>query len=121
MVLDKASILAAQDLKREVVDVPEWGEGAQVIVGEMSALQRMEYSAAAEAEENKNKPWVALALVFMLINEDGERVFSVEDVDFLAKKKQAVLERLFSVGSRLNIVGAALGEEVKNSEASQEG
>lgn len=40
MALTREQILGAQDIKSELVDVPEWGEGAQVRVGMMSGTAR---------------------------------------------------------------------------------
>lgn len=42
MLLTAAQILAAPDKKTVVVPVPEWGEGAEVLVGSMGALARAE-------------------------------------------------------------------------------
>lgn len=40
MLLTAQQILAAQDKKTTTVPVPEWGEGAEVLVGSMGALAR---------------------------------------------------------------------------------
>lgn len=40
MLLSASQILAVQDKKTQIVPVPEWGEGAEVLVGSMGALDR---------------------------------------------------------------------------------
>lgn len=43
MLLTAQQILAVRTAKTRTVDVPEWGEGAQVLVGVMGGLARMEF------------------------------------------------------------------------------
>lgn len=67
MLLTAAQILAARDKKTVEVAVPEWGEGASVLVGIMGALEYAEFQdwlrhcgrppeAPAEADESADKP-----------------------------------------------------------------
>lgn len=114
MALNKASILAALDLKREEVPVPEWGEDATVLVGELSALDRMKFSQSVAAEENKDRHYIALGLTHFIINEDGSRVFDESDAELLAGKNIEVLSRIFDVAKRINGFGDAVEETAKN-------
>jgi len=42
MLLNAQQILAAKDRKTQTVPVPEWGEGAEVLIGSMGALDKAE-------------------------------------------------------------------------------
>lgn len=112
--LSKDAILAAPDLKREVVSVPEWGEGATVLVSELSALDRVEFSNCVAAEENKDRHYTALGLTWFIINEDGTRVFDQSEAELLAGKKIDVLLRVFEVAKKINGFGEAVEAVAKN-------
>lgn len=122
MKLTKDAIMAAQDLKREVVNVPEWG--GDVIVSEMSGADFQRYCEASETDEASQKGYafMALVLVFCLVDEGGVPLFSVEDAPKLARRKKSVLHRLFNVADRLNLLSRAAQQEAeKNFEGEDAG
>lgn len=117
--LTREQILAADDRKREVVEVPEWG--GSVIVSEMGGHDREAWAADAYSLDGdkinvNRKNFGARLLAFCLVGDDGELVFSEpSDVEALGKKNGAVINRLFAVADRLNgITGRALEEIEKN-------
>lgn len=99
MVLNRDSILNALDLQREVVEVPEWG--GSVIIAELSAADRLKFGAAMGDEEDQ-QVFVAKALIWFIVDEGGDRVFTGEDAEILAGKSLSVLQRLWDVAARLN-------------------
>lgn len=119
-VLNAEQIIGAEDLKRELVAVPEWGEGAEVIVSEMTGEARDEWGTAAyridgDKVELVKKNFRATLLAFCLVGEDGERLFGPADVAKLGRKSGKVLDRLFAVADRLNgITGKAVADIEKN-------
>lgn len=110
--LSKAAILAATDLVTEDVDVPEWG--GTVRVRTMTGTQRDAFGAAIAADQKANgdKPssFSAALVAACLIGEDGEPLFSGDDITALAGKSAAALERVAKVAGRLNGIGAAAVE-----------
>lgn len=110
MVLDKAGILAAKDLKREEVPVPEWGEGAVVLVKQLSAMERMAFFSSTGKEENKDQHGISLALTHFIVNEDGSRLFEENEAAVLAGKSLDVLVRIFDAVKKLN--GMEATEEI---------
>ena len=113
-ILSKDSILTAQDLKREVVEVPEWGEGAAVLVGELSAAGRLKFAESIKEEGNRDKTYIALAVTHFIINEDGGRMFDDDSADALAGKSLQVLKRIFDKAQALNLVeDAAMSDTAK--------
>lgn len=100
--LTKAAILAAEDLTRERVDVPEWGGSVWLAV--MSGAVRDAFEAGLQnGSGSVNLHMVrARLLVKVLVDDAGARLFTEEDIATLAQKSGAVLDRLFERASRLN-------------------
>lgn len=104
--LTKAAILDAEDLKTEEVDVPEWG--GTVLVREFTAADRDAFFVATirVKPDGTREPVLdgmnAKLVAACLIDENGDRMFSIDDVAALAGKSAAALERVAAVCSRLN-------------------
>jgi hypothetical protein len=135
VILDKTAILAAPDRRRETVDVPEWGEGAQVILQEMSALDRDRFNTERQIEFVDGPPgkdgkptqvpkmgtdamvnYAARVLVRCIVDEEGKRIFTDDDAEMLGGKSTKVLQRLFKVVAELNKLDGPTQGDVKNSE-----
>lgn len=117
MILDRAAILAAQDRKTEVVNVPEWG-GGDVIVKAMSSAERDSWESwCTEQRERWGKyavPNIRASLVVRsLVDEKGERVFGDSEVELLGEKSGAALDRIFAVAGRLSKITEKDVEELK--------
>lgn len=116
MYLTRAAILAAKDLKTEPVPVPEWGEGAQVLITELSAAQR---DACGRAYvELKDAPQIDQVtafrnrmLVYALVDADGQPLFSIEELDQLLAKNGEVIDRIAAAALRLNKMEASAVEK----------
>ena len=122
MTLTKDQILEAQDLQNESVDVPEWS--GSVLVRTMTGADRdaFEASMITTLPDGTRKPNMAnmrAKLVALTVVDDaGNRVFDVTDVDRLALKSASALERVFNAAQRINGLGAQAEETAaKNSVA----
>ena len=117
--LTKAGILAANDLKTEDVDVPEWG-GA-VRVRSFTGRERDAFEAAMVRGDGKDRKvdltnMRARLVGLTVIDEAGQRLFTDEEVDLLGAKSGAALDRVFAVAQKLNgLSGADVEELTKNS------
>ena len=113
----RSRILEARDLKREPVNVKEWG--VTVYVQELSSAAKTQLSSSnlqrnAEGDlilDEKNNPKVdrdALTsfqeslLIATLVDEEGTPIFNSEDVTRLAEKNAAVIERLHEAAANVN-------------------
>ena len=115
--LTKAAILAADDLKKEIVNVPEWG--GEVIVRTLTAAARDAYEASMVTRNadgglvsdmtNMRAKLVAQSLV----DEAGNLLFSPEEVAQLAAKHAGVLDKLADVAQRLSGMGTKAVEEAE--------
>jgi hypothetical protein len=129
--LTKAQILAADDLLREVVPVPEWGgevmvrgldgaardqyEAEFLLIGEIQAGERPTYELDLL---NARARLVALSVV----DENDQRLFSDEDVVDLGKKSAQALDRVYEVAQRLSGLSKQDVEELrKNSRRGRRG
>lgn len=113
MVLSRALILEAADLRTESVDVPEWG--GEVLLRELSAAQMSEFKAKSVAAVDPQTRAVRDGVTLFglsawivsrsAIGEDGKRLFTDADLSRLGEKSDKVIDRL---GARvLEMSGAA--------------
>ena len=112
----REQILSADDLKRERVEVPEWG--LTLHVRTLPGTERDEWEAAVYGEARPNmaqaeaaqlmarKRAKAQLLVRSVCDEAGQRVFADSDVEALAGKSGAAIGRLFEVAQRVNGITA---------------
>lgn len=117
--LKKNDIVAAEDLKHEDVDVPQWGGTVRVRM--MTGTERDEFRASVAVEGGVGVGRFSVALLAAtLIDETGARLFTMEEIDQLADKSAASIDKPAAVAMRLNGLGtAAVEESVKNSVSGQ--
>ena len=124
-VLTREQILAAADLKTEVVSVPEWG--GEVIVRALTGYDRDQLEAQVTRLEGVGRRqrvvtdmrnFRAKLVAASLVDEHGERMFSEADVDALGQKNAAALNRVFEGDQRLSGLSAAEMQELEKNSAS---
>jgi hypothetical protein len=125
--LKRGEIFEARDLPREFVATPEWANGdpaAGVWVQAFNGATRARFArhvrSLAEAQEKDAAIPLARErlIAFACVDEAGEPLFTEEDIPALAKRSDAVLERVATVAQRLNTIGHKAEEEArKNSTA----
>lgn len=120
--LSKSAILGAEDLKHEDVPVPQWGGTVRVRM--MTGAERDEFrTELAKRDPGDGVPageFSAALLVATCVDEHGNRLFTVDEIEALRAKCAASLDKPASVAMRLNGLGGnAVAEAAKNSEADQ--
>ncbi|MFE9765121.1 hypothetical protein ACFYPC_11400 [Streptomyces sp. NPDC005808] len=130
--LTKAQINSAVDRVWEDVPVPEWGEGAQVRLMELSAADRG-YIEAGSVVANGQNPQLKVEslkvyrekLVGMaMVDENFERLYTNKEIAAgeLGLKSGSVIERLAAKVQELSRMGRfAVKEAEGNSDAAQSG
>ena len=103
--LSRADLLAACELPRETVHVPELN--GDVIVQGMSGVQRDAWEASLVEGRGKkrrmNTANIRAKLVAQCcVDDHGDRLFTDADVTQLGNSRVDVLNRLFSVAQRLS-------------------
>lgn len=99
----------AGNLRRERVDVPEWG--GHVFVRELTGKERDEYETSIVSigpdgqpkmhSENMRAKLAALSIV----NESGERVFTTKQAAALGDLSAAALDRVLDTAKTLSRIG----------------
>lgn len=131
-ILTKDTILSADDIRKEKVEVPEWGGSVYVRI--MTGLQREEYMTHLIREKEgsfnkkgerieaigKKEKFEASALLacFTICDKDGVLLFNKSDVVKLGMKSSVALERIVAKANKLNKMFGEkeIEEEVKNLE-----
>jgi hypothetical protein len=126
--LTREAILSASDRKFTEVQVPEWGDGAMVRVQSLSAQERDTWE-----ESNRTKPDAegkmetvfenmrARLVALVVVDGDGQPLFSRDDVTEIGKKNAAPIDRIFEAACKLSGIGKNdVKEMVKNSGAGQD-
>jgi hypothetical protein len=97
--LDRAQLLALADHRSEVCEVPEW-HGA-VRVGTWTGATRWRILRLWNEEERATN-LLAVVAAASVVDADGKRLFSDEDIPALAGKNAQALQRIFDVALRVN-------------------
>lgn len=120
MTLTKNQILTANDLETREVDVPEWG--GSVTVKALSGKARDAWEASLRVTRGKQTAADtsnirAKLVARALIGDDGERLFSDQDIAALGDKSALVLDRLFDVIAEMSGLSNKADEDAeKNSQ-----
>lgn len=112
--LTREQIIQAQDMQVEHVAVPEWGENAMVGVRVMTGREHAEFTARILAvKEDEAFSQRALVCALTLCDDQGGRLFSQDEVSILETKSAQVLERLYEVACRINLLREQDREDAK--------
>lgn len=120
MILNRDAILAAADIQKQLVHVPEWG--GDIYVKGLTGSERDKFEAGIlelhGTEQKVNLVNIRAKLcAFSICDEGGKRLFTEEDIAALSKKSAAALTRVFAVAQKLSGLGdaevAELSEGVK--------
>ncbi len=104
-VLTREAILARRKLRAELVEVPEW-QGS-VYVRELTAAERDHWEGKLVNLKGKvatvtfDNARAALAAA-TVVDAEGSRLFTVEDVEALGQLSGAALNRVYEVAARLS-------------------
>lgn len=103
--LSKESILAAQDVATERVEVPKWG-GAVLVRGltgaERDAFEGEVVQRAGRDVKTNTRNMRARLVVLSVVDEQGNRLFGFADIETLGAKSARALDRVFGVAMRLS-------------------
>lgn len=104
-ILSREQILEAKDLVTEAVEVPEWG--GSVLVKSLTGAERDQYESAIVEQKGRDtkvnlRNARARLVALSVVDEEGKRLFSPNDVSLLGAKSAAALQRVFNVAMRLS-------------------
>jgi hypothetical protein len=118
--MTKEQILGVKDLHIEEVSVPEWDATVGVRVMRGSEYDYFDECIAA-AGQGYVKNFRPLVCALTICDEYGGRLFSTTEVEALAEKSEAAIERIYEVACRLNKLRTQDREELeKNASPAQD-
>ena len=102
--LTKQQIIDANDLETVEVEVPQWG--GSVLVKPLTGKQRGWFTAQLVEQRAGGRTLrlqdIQIRLCGMaIVDEDGKRMFSDNELGLLAKKSSGALQTVFEVAQRL--------------------
>ena len=100
--LNRDAILNADDLPRELIEVPEWGGSVYVRTLRGNERDNFEQSIVGKKQKTSLDNVRARFAVLTICDESGKRLFSDADAKALGDKSAAALDRVFAVSQRLN-------------------
>jgi len=100
--LTKEAILGANDVEVREVEVPEWG--GIVGVRGMTGRERQKYEESLQGKKGQINTRYALEKLVALcvVDKDGNRLFSDDDIAALSKKSARALMRVAKVATELS-------------------
>lgn len=111
--LNKQDIEKADATPRVVeLDVPEWG--GSVFIGIMSGEDRERWEIESKNLNNFNVRATLIART--LVDENGNRLFTDQDVEKINKKSWKPIQRIFDKSVQVNLIGDDnIEKQAKNS------
>lgn len=100
--LTRDAILAADDLPREEVDVPEWGGSVLVSAMTGAARDAWEQSLVGTGSKPDLANVRARLVAACIVDDSGALIFTAADLEALGRKSARALDRLSKVAQRLN-------------------
>ncbi len=99
--LNKLAILSATDCRIETVDVPEWGGAVRIRA--MTGAERDAFrTTISDGASNEVGRFEAALLALTLVDENGNRLFELAELDALRAKSATVLDRVAKEAMRIN-------------------
>lgn len=118
MAVTADEVFAADDRRRERVEVPEWG--GYLYVREFSGLTRAAWERRVFDQDGKLRDdSMAVMVVWCAEDDEGQLIFQESDIErLLAEKNADVLYRVANAALRVNGLLATSAEDAaKNSDA----
>lgn len=105
ILLDRAAILAVEDIPAELVEVPEWGGTVRVrgLTGkDRDAFERAMVDINGENVQTNWQNFRAKLVARTVVDADNKRLFTDQDVTALGGKSALAMDAVFTVAQRLS-------------------
>jgi len=115
--LTREQILGAHDLKREPIELPEWGGAAYVREFTGSEREVFEQYATRYSQGEVISDIRARVAAWCLVDEQGKRIFTDDDIAVLTGKSPRPLVRIFNAVLRLSALTSEGQEQIEKNSA----
>jgi hypothetical protein len=110
--LSREQILAANDRKTDVVDIPEWG--GSVKIRSMSGAQAEEFKKLSDDDALSEVQTLIKVISMSALDDEGKQLFTDADLEALADKSISVLNTVAEACMAVNgFVEEEVVEELK--------
>lgn len=122
--LNSKAILECSDMQTKRVDIPEWN--GYVFVRSLTGKERDAWETSLVVQRGKKREVNTLNMraklvALVTVDEEGQPIFSQDQVEALSLKNSGALDRIFDVAQRLSGIGDRDVEAlVKNSDPDQD-
>lgn len=99
MLLNKHQIFAANDLKQEIIAMPEWGGDVKIRV--MSVREQLDFDKFLAAKPD-DKEMAFFLIIKSCVDENDKPLFDDGDIEFLEQKSADSILKLFQAILGLN-------------------
>lgn len=112
----RKTALSKAELKREPIDIPEWGDGFYIRVMSAGERDAMEASAVdGDAASLLQSHWRSKLVMYTLCDDQGNRIFTDGDLDLICGMDGNLIARIAGESMALNQIAAdAVSELEKN-------
>lgn len=96
--LSRDAILNAPDVEVQEIEIPEWGGNAyirEMTTAEVEHFSMQTQTSAGTLDTSKMGGLRAKVVVWCLVDETGQAVLKLSDVEALQKKSNKVVDRIF--------------------------
>jgi hypothetical protein len=109
--VDAATFKALRPVSKEDVPLPEFGDGVVISVWGMTAGERTRFEQSMQGKSGPIAARVAEIRERLVIacckTDDGQPMFTVDDIDALRQQPADIIERIVNVAQRLSGFSAA--------------
>jgi hypothetical protein len=113
--LTGVDILSADDIQTKVVDVPEFGEGAQVKVKSLTLQEQLDYEKEIQGKKDLGDPIFSI-VTKCCVDENNKPLFTKDDVAALKLKSSKGMLKIFTACLEINSLDIGSVEKLaKNS------
>ncbi len=111
--LSREEILSKVILQKELINIPEWG--GDIYVTEMSGCARDAWEQTLIQKDDKGRLIAPRAklIIATVVDENGERLFTDNDIDAIGKLSAGALEKICDIAQKLNFLQVADLEKKK--------
>lgn len=118
----RALLLSPAEARSEIVDLSDLADGAKVVVKGMTAKEKgvfdLQFVKNGQPDLAKQRQMRERLIVACCFDEDGNKLFTIEDVAILSQQAIHIVDRLYEAADRVNS-GMTAEQFEKNSGAGQ--
>lgn len=100
MSLSRQDILNSIDIDYTTVDVPKWG--GPVRLKALSIAEQISYSKYTTESKDTDQKHIYKLLVMSIVDDNGNPLFTMDDIEALAKKSSESVLKVFFAANDLN-------------------